>query len=129
MNLRMCNHISDQNESDQNERLATLAWAMVVMLAVLVSAVQLGTMVSLLVGRFGFSGIFPLSIGAASVVGCILLHQAGFQQSSLWLAGGLFCLAIILSLALSAFFFDFSWDGLPLQTDPRDDPRIDNKKG
>lgn len=84
---------------------------MVVMFAVLVSAAQLGTMVSLLAGRVGFSGIFPVSIGVALVVGCVLLHQAGFDQSSLWFAGGLFCLTIILSLAVSAFFFDFSWDG------------------
>jgi hypothetical protein len=73
--------------------------------------VQLGTMVSLLAGRVGFSGIFPVSIGVALAVGSVLLHQAGFKQSSLWFVGELFCLTIILSLALSAFFFDFSWDG------------------
>jgi hypothetical protein len=106
MNLRIGSQVSDQNE-----RLSTFAWTMVLMCAVLVSVVQLGTMVSLLAGRVGFSSIFPISIGVAVVVGSVLLHQAGFKQSGLWFAGGLFCLAIILSLALSAFFFDFSWDG------------------
>jgi hypothetical protein len=100
MNLRIGSQVSDQNE-----RLSTFAWTMVLMCAVLVSVVQLGTMVSLLAGRVGFSSIFPISIGVAVVVGSVLLHQAGFKQSGLWFAGGLFCLAIILSLALSAFFF------------------------
>jgi hypothetical protein len=59
----------------------------------------------------GFSGIFPVSIGVALVVGCVLLHQAGFKQSSYGLQADCFCLTIISSLALSAFFFDFSWDG------------------
>ena len=46
MNLRIGSHISDQNG-----RLSAFAWIMVVMCAVLVSVVQLGTMVSLLAGR------------------------------------------------------------------------------
>jgi hypothetical protein len=80
MNLRIGSHVSDQKE-----RLSAFAWIMVVMCAVLVSAVQLGTMVSLLAGRVGFSSIFPVSIGVAwwSDLSCCIKQDSSNQAYGL----------------------------------------------
>jgi hypothetical protein len=79
MNLRIGSHISDQNE-----RLSAFAWIMVVMCAVLVSVVQLGTMVSLLAGRVGFSSIFPISIGVALVMATVLICSLLLSRHLWW---------------------------------------------
>ena len=97
--------------AERDERLSAFAWIMTAMAGVLLCLVQLGTMASLMTARFGFAAVFPVSIALAAVVGCVLLRRAGFKFSGLWIAVGLFLLTILLSLALSAFFFDFSWDG------------------
>jgi hypothetical protein len=106
MNLQTRDHVAERDE-----RLSAFAWIMTAMVGVLVCLVQLGTMASLMAARAGFAVVFPISIILAGVVGCVLLRKAGFKFSSLWIAVGLFLLTILLSLALSAFFYDFSWDG------------------
>ena len=84
---------------------------MTVMTGVLLCLVQLGAMTTLMTARAGLAAVFPVSIGLAAVVGRVLLRRARFKTSSLWIAVGLFVLTILLSLAVSAFFYDFSWDG------------------
>jgi hypothetical protein len=106
MNSGTRNHVENQDE-----RLAAFAWIMTVMIGVLLCLAQLGTMTSLMAARAGFAGVFPVSIALAAVVGGVLLRRARFRFSSLWIAAGMFVLTILLSLALSAFFYDFSWDG------------------
>ena len=106
MNLRTWNHAENQDE-----RLSAFAWIMALMIGVLLCLVQLGAMTSLMAARAGIAAVFPVSIALAAVVGGVLLRRAGFRFSRLWIAAGLFVLTILLSLALSAFFFDFSWDG------------------
>lgn len=99
------------NVEDQDERLSAFAWIMTAMIGVLFCLVQLGAMTSLMAARAGFAAVFPVSILLVAVGGWVLLRCAGFSSSSLWIAAGLFLLTILLSLALSAFFYDFSWDG------------------
>ena len=106
MNLPTRNHVENQDE-----RLSAFAWIMTVMIGVLLCLVQLGTMTSLMAARAGFAAVFSISIALAAVVGGVLLRRARFRFSRLWIAAGLFVLTILLSLALSAFFYDFSWDG------------------
>jgi hypothetical protein len=96
---------------NQDERLSAFAWIMTAMIGALLCLVQLGVMVSLMAARIGFAAVFPVSIILAAMLGGVLLRRAGFRISSSSIAVGLFLLAILLSLSLSAFFYDFSWDG------------------
>ena len=93
------------------QRLSIFSWTLAAMIATLVCMVQLGVMVSLMASRAAFSSVFPVSVLIALAVGCVLLQRAQFAARSILIACGIFLLAIAASLALSAFFFDFSWDG------------------
>src|SRR5208283_5274089 len=95
----------------QNARLATFFWILAATLSLLLFFVQLGVMVSLLAGRVLFPLVFPAAVLGALLVSYRLLHRGGFARAERWQAVGMLLLLLGSSLALSAFFFDFSWDG------------------
>src|SRR5215469_11034222 len=96
--------------STTDEQISTFAWTMAATIALLLCFVQLGAMLSLMAGRLAFPAIFPAAIIASAVTGYLLLHNRATTNSRLWIPLALLILLVV-SLAPSAFFFDFSWDG------------------
>ena len=68
-------------------------------------------MASLLAGRAGFGSAFPVATVVALSIGYWLLRRSQFQPKERWLGIGIVLLLLAVSVALSAFFFDLSWDG------------------
>lgn len=93
-----------------NEELSNVAWTMAATIALLLCFVQLGVMLSLMAGRLGFASVFPSAVLISAVTGYLLLRNRGVANSEKWMPVTLFFL-LGASLALSAFFFDLSWDG------------------
>jgi hypothetical protein len=102
---------SVEDLAEQNARLATFCWILAATISLLLCFVQLGVMVSLLAGRVLFPLVFPAAVLGALIVGNRLLRRDGFARPEQWKAAGILLLLLGSSLALSAFFFDFSWDG------------------
>lgn len=97
--------------AEQNERLASFLWILAAAISLLPCWVQLGVMVSLLAGRTFFPLVFPAAVLASLLASYGLLLRSGFTRAEQWQAAGILLLLLGVSLALSAFFFDFSWDG------------------
>jgi hypothetical protein len=79
--------------------------------AVFLCLLQLGAMASLLAHRAGFAFIAPMALMAALFIGYWLARREGLQGRVCWYPGGFALLLLAASLLLSAFFYDFSWDG------------------
>lgn len=97
--------------ASRDVRFSMLAWALAAMIAALLCVAQLGAMASLIAGRVGFAWVFPVSVAMAAAAGVLLLRRAGCGATHTSIVCGLFLAAVAVSMALSAFFFDFSWDG------------------
>lgn len=103
-----------QTAGDLREKydgLASLFWSLAAAIAFLLCFVQLGAMASLLAGRVGFAAVFPIAVLAAILAGALLQRKCGIAKARIWQTAGLVLLLLAVSLALSAFFFDLSWDG------------------
>jgi 4-amino-4-deoxy-L-arabinose transferase-like glycosyltransferase len=96
---------------DANQPLSSTAWTLAATIGMLLCFVQAGVMASLLAGRVGFAAVFPGAIGVSILAGYVLLRRAPVARRGQWMAAALFLLLLGASLALSAFFFDFSFDG------------------
>lgn len=96
---------------EANAPLANLCWVTSASLAALLCFLQLGAMASLLAGRVGFAAVAPIALAATLCFACWLARRAGSRGSMRWYPAGLLLVLLVASLLLSAFFFDFSWDG------------------
>jgi hypothetical protein len=80
-------------------------------LAAFLCFTQLGVMLSLFAGRAGLAGTAPAGLAMALLLGDWMARRMGFAgQVRLWpcgLAVGL----VTVSIAVSAWYFDLSWDG------------------
>jgi len=81
------------------------------MLGCFLCFLHLGAMISLMANRTGFRLIAPLALLAALLAGVWLTHKERLSQGLRWLPLALTIGLIALSVALSAFYFDLSWDG------------------
>jgi hypothetical protein len=68
-------------------------------------------MASMVAGRVGFALVAPLALMAALAIGYWLARREGLRGRMCWYPGGLALILLAGSLLLSAFFYDFSWDG------------------
>jgi hypothetical protein len=102
------------NESpvtDKNQTLATICWTTTLILAAFLCFTQLGMMLSLLAGRIGTGLVAPASLALALFLGDRLASRTGLTgRTRLWPAG-LALGVLALSLAVSAWYLDLSWDG------------------
>jgi hypothetical protein len=97
--------------SDRNVSLASLCWVTSASIAAFLCLLQLGAMASLLAGRAGFAIIAPIALTAALSFAYWLARREGLHGRQCWYSGALTLILLASSLLLSAFFYDFSWDG------------------
>ncbi len=72
---------------------------------------HLGVLLSYAISGALSPAVVPIAFAAALLIGDRLGHQAGLSvRSRLW-ALGLACIVTVFSVAISAWFFDLSWDG------------------
>jgi hypothetical protein len=104
--------MNDQSSAtDKNQPLAVICWITTGTLTAFLCFAQLGMMLSLLTGRIGIAWVAPLTLLMALFIGdrlCLRMNLAGRQR--LWPAG-LVLVVVAFALALSACYFDLSWDG------------------
>ncbi len=97
--------------SDRNISLASVCWVTSTAVVAFLCLLQLGAMASLLAQRAGFALVAPVALVAALSIGYWLARREGLLNwMGLWPVS-LTLILLALSLALSAFFYDFSWDG------------------
>jgi hypothetical protein len=96
---------------ERNLHLAIVCWATSATVATFVCLLQLGAMASLLAHRWGFPVIAPIALIVALLIGYWLARREGLQGGMCLYPGGLTLILLTVSLLLSAFFYDFSWDG------------------
>jgi hypothetical protein len=92
-------------------RLATTSWIATAVIAAFLGLGQLGTMVSLMMGRAGFAYIAPVTLMAALSLGYWLAVRERLTQGTRWRPLVLVLGLLGLALLLSAFYYDLSWDG------------------
>jgi hypothetical protein len=91
--------------------LANVCWVISATVATFLCFLQLGAMASLLAGRAEFALIAPMALLAALLGAYWLARREGLPGSMRWWPVGLVLILLASSLLLSAFFYDFSWDG------------------
>ncbi|MGA8111515.1 MAG: hypothetical protein WB974_18895 [Acidobacteriaceae bacterium] len=91
--------------------LASVCWVTSASVAAFLCFLQLGAMASLLAGRAGFALIAPMALMAALFSAYWLARREGLAGSLRWWPAGLALVLLASALLLSAFFYDFSWDG------------------
>jgi len=91
--------------------LADCSWMLTAMLVLFICMVQLFAMASLLAGRIGFALAAPASCLVALSAGCWLMRRKGASWRTIALLLGIALALVLVSAALSAFFYDLSWDG------------------
>jgi len=96
---------------EKSASLTGICWVTSACVAAFLCFLQLGAMASLLAGRAGFALIAPLALMAALFLGYLLARREGLRGRMCWYPGGLTLILLAGSLLLSAFFYDFSWDG------------------
>jgi hypothetical protein len=96
---------------EKNVSLTCICWIASASVAAFLCFLQLGAMASLAAGRAGFALVAPMALAAALVIGYWLARREGLRGGTCWHPVGLTLALLIGSLLLSAFFYDFSWDG------------------
>ena len=96
---------------EKNQPLADIGWITAAILATFMGFAQLGMMLSLLLGRWGIAGVGPVALMLALIVGELLGRHMGLTGRQRMWPPGLALGVIALALAMSAFYFDLSWDG------------------
>jgi hypothetical protein len=91
--------------------LASVCWVTAATLAGLLCFLQLGAMASLLMGRFGFAFVAPITLVATLVGGYWLGRWEGLRGRACWWPVGVTLVLVAGSLLISAFFYDLSFDG------------------
>jgi hypothetical protein len=97
--------------SERNVSLASVCWVTSATVAAFLCLLQLGAMASLVAHRAGFTLVAPMALTAALSIGYWLAQREGLQGRMCWCPGGLTLILLTGALLLSAFFYDFSWDG------------------
>lgn len=97
--------------SERNASLASVCWVTSATVAAFLCFLQLGAMACLVAGRRGFALVAPIALVAALLSAYWLARREGLRGRVCWWPGGLTLILLAGSLLLSAFFFDFSWDG------------------
>jgi hypothetical protein len=97
--------------SEKSVSLTSICWVTSASIAAFLCFVQLGAMASLLAGRVGFALIAPMALTAALIGAYWLARREGLSGGMCWWPIGLTLALLAASLLLSAFFYDFSWDG------------------
>ncbi|NYF81149.1 hypothetical protein [Granulicella arctica] len=97
--------------SERNASLASVCWITSATLAAFLCFLQLGAITSLLAGRAGFALIAPIALIAALLSAYWLARREGLPGSMRWWPVGLTLVLLASALLLSAFFYDFAWDG------------------
>jgi hypothetical protein len=96
---------------DNNKSVAAVAWTTTAILGCFLCFLQFGMMLSLLAGRTGLRLVAPLALFAALIAGLWLAHKDRLSQRLQWAPLVLAVAIVTLSLAVSAFYYDLSWDG------------------
>jgi hypothetical protein len=92
-------------------RLATVSWIATGVIAAFLGLGQLGAMVSLMMGGAAFGYVAPFALMAALSLGYWLAVREGLTKGMRWWPLALVLGLLGLALALSAFYYDLSWDG------------------
>src|SRR5450432_179782 len=97
--------------TEKNQSLAAVGWITAAILAGFMCFAQLGMMLSLFIGRWGIASVVPVALILALLLGDLLGQQMGIAgRRRIW-PPGLALGVMALALAMSAFYFDLSWDG------------------
>jgi hypothetical protein len=95
-----------------DQRLATTCWTTTVIISAFLCFTQAGMMLSLLAGRVGVPAVAPAALVLALLIGDRMAVRAGLTTRRARMApAGLALAALAGSLAVSAWYFDLSWDG------------------
>jgi len=97
--------------SEKSVSLTIICWVTSSSVAAFLCFLQLGAMASLLAGRAGFSFVAPIALTAALLSAYCLARREELPSRMRWYPAALTLVLLALSLLLSAFFYDFSWDG------------------
>jgi hypothetical protein len=103
--------VSPISVTGKNQSLAAVCWITAVILGGFMCLAQLGIMLSLLIGRFGIASVAPLALVLALLLGGLLGQHIGITDQRRFWPSGLALGVIALALAISAFYFDLSYDG------------------
>ena len=95
--------------SEGNVALASVCWVTSASAAAFLCFLQLGAMAA--AGRAGLAFVAPIALMADIAGGTPLARREGLRGRMCWWPVGLTLILLAASLLLSAFFYDFSWDG------------------
>ena len=97
--------------TEKHQSLTAICWITTAILAGFMCFTQLGMMLSLLLGRSGIAGVAPTALALALLVGDHLGRRMGLAgRRRLW-PPGLALGVMVMAVAVSAYYFDLSWDG------------------
>lgn len=96
--------------SERNMSLA-VCWITSASIAAFLCLLQLGAMASLLAGRIAFALVAPLALAITLLAATWLSRREGLPPGISLYPAVLTLVLLAVSLLLSAFFYDFSWDG------------------
>lgn len=97
--------------AERDLSLIGVCWATSAAIAAFLCLLQLGAMTSLVAGRAGFTLAAPVAAVASLSGAYWLARREGLRGRICWLPVGLTLILLAVSLLLSAFLYDFSWDG------------------
>ena len=95
-----------------NESLAAVCWTSAATIAAAMCCLQFGVMVSLMAHWHGFSLLAPMIAIAMVPAALWLAWREGLSGPARWWPVALTLTVVAVSLGVSMFFYDFSWDGL-----------------
>src|ERR1700722_9963819 len=96
--------------SETKVSLASLCWITSATIAAFLCLLQLGAMTSLVAHRFGFALIAPATLTAALLAAYWLAQRERLPVKTRRYPAVLTLILLAVSLLLSAFFYDLSWD-------------------
>jgi hypothetical protein len=96
---------------EARERLAESCWVITAIVAAFLCFTQAGVMLSLFAGRIGMAAVAPLSVIFALFLGDRLAQNAELAGSERLRCAGVALGLIAATIAVSAWYFDLSWDG------------------
>ena len=97
--------------SERTVSLASVCWVTSASIAAFLCFLQLGAMASLIAGRAGFALISPIALMATLLGAYWLARREKLPARMCWWPASLTLVLLALALLLSAFYYDFSWDG------------------
>ena len=99
------------NKFDTKQHLAAVCWITTLTLLAFLCFTQLGVMLSLLMGHVGMAWVAPMALVLALVLGDRLGCRIKLPASERLWPPALALGTLAVSLAVSAWYFDLSWDG------------------